>query len=150
MARDTLREACDRDPGDADAWYLYGVVLESLGETAPARDAYSRVLLRDPSDLAALVALGGLEVRAGRMEEARVALESALAVDPGHAGAHALMADVSEAIGDLEGTLFHLWSARDATRDPALRQDCRRRIQVLYRQLAGGPPADAAQPSPEE
>src|SRR5262245_34606276 len=49
-ARDVLLDATRRQPQSARAWFNLGIAYRTLGQTAPAIDAFERVAQIDPGD----------------------------------------------------------------------------------------------------
>lgn len=132
-----LEAAAAQAPGSAQVHLLLGDARAQLGDAVGARNAYTAALRRGEGRHAALLALAHLDMDAGELDEARAHAEQLLLVDPDHAAAHAVLADVLEAQGELEGAVYHLWRVRDAADGPAA--EVVDRLRRLYRRLLDEP-----------
>ncbi len=93
-ALNVAQTAVAKDPRNAQAGFLQGVVLMEMQRNDEALAAFTRFSqaypeLPEPYNNIALI-----HVRAGRLEPARQALETALRNDPGHRAARANLGEV--------------------------------------------------------
>jgi tetratricopeptide (TPR) repeat protein len=86
-AEPILRRAVDQ-LDDANAHYLYGVVLDRLGRLAEAAAEFERALERNPTHRDALNDLGVALVRQGKLAPAAEVFRRLVASDPDNADAH--------------------------------------------------------------
>src|SRR5688572_14186794 len=77
-ARSDCETALQRAPQSFDAWRLYAMSLQALGDTTSARNALQRALALRPDDGATALDLGTLQLNAGEIDAARIALRSAM------------------------------------------------------------------------
>jgi tetratricopeptide (TPR) repeat protein len=77
-ARADCETALQRAPESFDAWRLYAMTLQALGDTTAARDALQRALSLRPDDGATALDLGTLQLNAGEVDAARVSLQLAM------------------------------------------------------------------------
>jgi tetratricopeptide (TPR) repeat protein len=77
------RLALQAEPANADAWYLYGLACQALGQGSEARAAYERVLQLRPDHADACNQTGMLLAGAGRFAEAADYFRRAAALQPG-------------------------------------------------------------------
>jgi tetratricopeptide (TPR) repeat protein len=105
--------ALAREPGDADASCLLGIVRHEQGRPGEAVEWIERAVAMRP-EVPAYHASLGLALRSlGRMAEAADALARALELDPDDAAAHANRGVIVRALGDLDASLAHFRRAVD-------------------------------------
>ena len=75
-----LRNACEREPGNAEAWLHYGQLLREVGESERSIEMYRRALAANPQSGTAYWALANLKTF--RLTEADVATMLELSADP--------------------------------------------------------------------
>jgi tetratricopeptide (TPR) repeat protein len=110
-AAKVYQAALARDPADADASCLFGMVLQDLGRPEQAVDWIERAVASRP-DVPAYYASLGLALQAvGRSAEAADAFAKLLALNPDDASAHVNRGVIVRALGDLEGALVHFQRA---------------------------------------
>lgn len=122
-AKAKLDEALAKSPGDAQANYYYGVVLEQGGDTSGAKDHYQKALAADPTLPEAAVNLSGILLEVDKdAEGALKILEPALKATPGHPGLLMNHALILEALGRADEALAAYGKASAANpKDSALR-----------------------------
>jgi len=81
-ALQVVDKALERNPDDANAWYLMGMALGRLGRYEEALQAYDKVLELNPDDEHAWGAKGIALIELGRSEEALQAYNKALELSP--------------------------------------------------------------------
>jgi len=81
-ARTDCEAALQRAPQSFDAWRLYAMALQALGEAAAARSALQRALSLRPDDGATALDLGTLQLNAGETDKALVSLRLAMQLLP--------------------------------------------------------------------
>ena len=79
-ATELLRQACERDPGNAEAWQHYGQLLREIGESGLAIDMYRRALAVNPRSGSAYWTLANLKTF--RFSDAEVQAMRKLREDP--------------------------------------------------------------------
>jgi Flp pilus assembly protein TadD len=77
-----LREACARQPGDAEAWHLLGHLLTVRGEARGAVDALERAVALAPDNVEALYNLAMAHAAAGDRQAALDVLERVTSIKP--------------------------------------------------------------------
>jgi Tfp pilus assembly protein PilF len=77
-ARADCETALQRAPESFDAWRLYAVTLQALGETDACRAALQRALTLRPDDGATALDLGTLQLNAGEIDAAMASLRLAM------------------------------------------------------------------------
>ena len=93
-ALSVAQTAARKDPRDAQAGFLQGVVLMELQRNDEALAAFQRFSQAYPELPEPYNNMALLHVRSGRLELARQALESALRNDPAHRAARANLGEV--------------------------------------------------------
>lgn len=88
LAEQIYLQILEREPKNAQAWHLLGVVAHQAGRIDRATDYINRAVTLDPNDPIKLANLGEVYRAAGRFEDARLTLERALALAPKYAEAH--------------------------------------------------------------
>lgn len=83
-AADYYRHVLVHEPDHAAALYLYGVLLEQIGQEEDAIVQLQRAIVVSPSYLDAHLALSNLYLKQGQMEDAVAGFNQALQVKPGH------------------------------------------------------------------
>ena len=118
-AAHTLETFLQRDPGNADAWTLLGVVRVQQNEPAKAEECFHRTLAIQPSHTLAQTNLGHLMLDEHRQSEALPYLTEALRSDRGNIQLRQMLVSAAEATalqqranGDHNGALAILLSAR--------------------------------------
>ena len=118
-AAHTLETFLQRDPGNADAWTLLGVVRVQQNEPAKAEGCFHRALAIQPSHTLAQTNLGHLLLDEHRQSEALPYLTEALRSDRGNIQLRQMLVSAAEATalqqrtnGDHNGALATLLSAR--------------------------------------
>ena len=96
------REAVRLDPGDAVAWYNFGVVLGEQGSLEEARDAYARAVEIDPRHHLAWNNLGAAKNQLGDEAGALAAYLAAAGIEPAHAEAQNNAAAIYIERGELD------------------------------------------------
>jgi len=81
-ARDDCETALQRAPDSFDAWRLYAMTLQALGEASAARNALQRALSLRPGDGATALDLGTLQLNAGEVDSALASLSIAMQALP--------------------------------------------------------------------
>lgn len=77
-ARSDCEAALQRAPHSFDAWRMYAMALQALGEAADARTALQRALALRPDDGATALDLGTMQLHAGEIEAALASLQLAM------------------------------------------------------------------------
>ena len=83
-----------RNPKDAQARFLKGLVLSDQGKTADAIQLFRELTVDYPELPEPYNNLASLYAASGQLDRARIALESAIAANPGYAIAHDNLGDV--------------------------------------------------------
>lgn len=134
------REALGRDPANADAWQLLGVLLTARGRPDLALDYIGRALALRPGDAGFLLNQGVALQALGRLAEAEASFRQAGEARPDFPEAHNNLANALHARGRHDEALTH-WR-----RALALRPDYLEARQNLALALADrGDAADAAE-----
>src|SRR6266849_4834058 len=100
-----LETACERDPGDARAWFLLGACRHALRDLERALVAFDRAIALDPSNLNAAQAAIAVLCDARRPAEALKRCEDLLSRHPDEAQLQFSTGVVREALGDFAGAL---------------------------------------------
>ncbi len=123
-ARAVLEAACRREPRDARAWALLGMIHGRLGEPGPAAEACRRSLAIDPRQADVHANLG---IALEALGDARGAIASharAIRLDPAHVEARKNLAALLAAEGRHDESVAHYEAAlRHAPRHPGLHND---------------------------
>ncbi|MDR0184834.1 putative 2OG-Fe(II) oxygenase [Lysobacter arvi] len=77
-ARADCEAALQRAPDSFDAWRMYAMALQALGDAVAAREALQRALSLRPDDGATALDLGTLQLQAGEVDAALVSLSLAM------------------------------------------------------------------------
>ena len=101
------QQLCSLDPGNADGWYLQGVLHGELRRWAEAAACARRAVKLRPDAAAAQLILGSALLELRDFDAARAALNRAVALGPDVAQAHYMLGNLHYALG----TLHH--SAQD-------------------------------------
>jgi protein O-GlcNAc transferase len=96
------REILQADPGQADAWHLFGVLALQRGENGEALERIEKALAGNKHNPAFHNSLGNALQRLGRFAEAAAAYRRALRLDPGSAGTCCNLAVALHALGQLD------------------------------------------------
>jgi tetratricopeptide (TPR) repeat protein len=111
-AEEFCRQVLDREPRDALALHLLGVIAGRTGRTALGIERLREVVGLDPESAEALTDLGQLLTRAGELAAAIAALKAAVRLDAGSFAAHNNLGQAylaagrtTEAIASLERAL---------------------------------------------
>ncbi len=115
-AGDACRAALTRDPDDAPANHLYGLILYQADQSAQAQPFLEKAVTLAPRDATARSNLALVLHRLGRLDEAEARCREALALDAVSADAHNTLGTVLEAGGRLDEALSHYRQA--ATLNP--------------------------------
>jgi arylsulfatase A-like enzyme/Flp pilus assembly protein TadD len=123
------------EPGMADVWAQFGVVLTASGRTDRALRAIQESVRLRPSDAIGLTNVASLLLKLGRLEEAVQHGELALSVAPpaddaARASAHGLLARIALARNDSDGALWHARLAEQS--DPSLPMEAFVRGRILH------------------
>jgi len=116
-AAEALQTSTILEPTNPVSWNNLGTVLLDLGDSKRASDCFTQSLALKPDYAEALINLSRVMFEAGKLGEARQLARSAVALAPGRAEAYNRMSFFQAAIGDLEGSLSSLESARRAEPD---------------------------------
>jgi tetratricopeptide (TPR) repeat protein len=111
--------ALARDPGDADATCLLGIVRHAQGRPGEAVEWIERAVTMRPGVAAYHSSLGLALLALGRSAEAADALARALELDPDDAAAHVNRGVIVRALGDRDAALDHFRRAVDIAPDLA-------------------------------
>ncbi|BDU14999.1 tetratricopeptide repeat protein [Lysobacter auxotrophicus] len=122
-ARADCEAALQRAPESFDAWRLYAMALQALGDARASRDALQRALSLRPDDGATALDLGTLQLGAGEIDAALASLSIAMqrlpqepraafryATAAFHAGDYATAADAFEAAARLKPDWTEAWN----------------------------------------
>jgi tetratricopeptide (TPR) repeat protein/SAM-dependent methyltransferase len=147
-------EICERDPDDADAWCMWGVLSIELGQPEAATEKLLKALALDAQNSMANYAIASLHANADRLHDALTHCQRAVDVDPEFAEAWLLLGDLqaglertAEAIKSLECVI-----AMDPAFTPAHRMlgnlwknegDLERAASHLNQALQDAPPEPA-------
>ncbi|MEM7622716.1 MAG: tetratricopeptide repeat protein [Planctomycetota bacterium] len=140
-----FREAARLDPDLPAVYARLARAFEQTGRLERARQLYMRELRQSPADIDTLLDLADLLKRMNRPAEAAEKLRRALEFDPRCADAHAVMSEIFEDEGDLDGAITEL---DVAVRLDPLRPGARVRLASLLvergdrRKAATGPEHD--------
>lgn len=106
-AVDSMRNALERaialEPANAEAYFLYGVILLDFGDGAGAKRALHQSLVLEPDRPLTLVVLGDAAFLERRYAEAVRWLDSAVAIDPSFPDAYAARGLFRLYVGDTAG-----------------------------------------------
>jgi len=80
-ARAVLRQACEEQGNDAEAWFLLGYIESTTNNPEQAIKCYKNATLYDPSSAAALFNLAMARISLGQRSMALTSLEGCLALD---------------------------------------------------------------------
>ncbi len=131
----------DRDPSNADAYQLLGVIARQMGQNALALRLLTTALELNPRHAAALTNHAILLREAGDLPHAKLQAAAALRADPSYPEAHIAMGGVLQAERAWAEALEHFRTAeRQQPDNPALLND----IAAVERRLGNFPAAYAA------
>jgi tetratricopeptide (TPR) repeat protein len=102
-ALDQLRTAATLDAENPRIPYFTGAALERTGDLKAARESYEKSLLLRQAYKEPHAALGRLLKNDGKNLEARPHLQLTVEVDPKNTSARLMLAEVCEALGELDG-----------------------------------------------
>jgi glutathione synthase/RimK-type ligase-like ATP-grasp enzyme len=102
-----VEERLASQSGSVGLLYLRGNILEQMGRSLEARNAYSELLDLEPSHVDALNRLGKLQFAAGKKFEARRLYSEAVARHPDHVMSRANLATLLVQDGELEKAREH-------------------------------------------
>lgn len=77
-----LRDAAQQRKTDADAWYLYGLALNRVGQSKEARKAFEKTAKLRPGDALAHIGLAYSLLRLDKLTDAQREADRALSLDP--------------------------------------------------------------------
>ncbi|MEI2454140.1 tetratricopeptide repeat protein [Lysobacter firmicutimachus] len=100
-----LRQALQRNPGDAMAWIVLAEHELDAGDARSGETAARRALALRPGHPEALARLGRAQWMQGRREDAVASLREAARAAPQHPGIAVWLAHALEDVGDAEGAL---------------------------------------------
>jgi tetratricopeptide (TPR) repeat protein len=95
-----LKQASDRDPGNAQTAYFFGLAREKTGQFDDAILAFEQARKEFPNDRTIHLRLGQLRYRLGRYDDALRDFLRVLAIDPEALAAHKGRFDCYQALGD--------------------------------------------------
>jgi tetratricopeptide (TPR) repeat protein len=101
----SYRQALLLKPGDADAHYSLGVVLQKMGDAALAAQAYDKALAIRPEFPNALSNLGFLCAHGGDLAKAEDLLRRCIQLDPRNVNAHCNLSNVFAQQGNTAAAL---------------------------------------------
>ncbi|GIW68446.1 MAG: hypothetical protein KatS3mg099_394 [Candidatus Parcubacteria bacterium] len=84
LARELLEQELERAPNDARLWLFYASMLEQLGDTARAQEAYQKALAASPNKQQFLFAYASFLITTGRLDEAEAVLQRAYELEPSY------------------------------------------------------------------
>jgi tetratricopeptide (TPR) repeat protein len=102
-AESLLQDGLGRLPDFATGRLVAALVRREQGRLEEAMSELDRLLELDPRNVMGLVERAGVSARLGDREGALQDAELALELEPGHAGAEAVLDDLEEPTGELEG-----------------------------------------------
>ena len=90
-ATERIASLCNKEPGNAEAWFLYGALLGNAGRFPEAADCLRRAVRLQPGNALGHFNLGNTLAALGRLDDAVAAYETAQRLAPGQAEiAHSL------------------------------------------------------------
>ncbi len=95
----SYKEAVDKDPMDAQAYFQIGFCDANLGRYQEAIEAFKRAIQIEPNYPDAYLNLGSVYGRVGRYQEALKAFDQAICIDPEFADAYGAMGWVYHRLG---------------------------------------------------
>jgi len=111
VARTTVEAVLTREPENAQAWYLAGVLRSLAGDRKAALAALERSVALEPGDAGAQGNLGRLLLELGRVDDAVVALERATALKSGDASVWHSLSTARQAKGEVPAAIKALQQA---------------------------------------
>ncbi|GIW68632.1 MAG: hypothetical protein KatS3mg100_126 [Candidatus Parcubacteria bacterium] len=84
LARDLLKQELARAPNDARLWLFYASLLEQIGDTARAQEAYQKALAASPNKQQFLFAYASFFIITGRLDNAEEVLQRAYELEPSY------------------------------------------------------------------
>ena len=103
-----LRAALQHRPGFPEAQVVLASALDARGDAAGAAAAFEVAVRQRPDDFGAWLRYGLVLRKLERDAEGESALKCAVSLDPVNADAHAALADLYQARGDLAAAALHL------------------------------------------
>lgn len=107
-ARTLLNAIVRRNPADAHAWYVLGLVYKNLSESQKSLDAFSAAAKLVPDDSDVFYFIGLVQSELGQYEKAVTAFQHALELSPFHASAEFGLARAFQRLGQAEKAREHL------------------------------------------
>ena len=121
-----------KDPDDADAWHMLGIIAHQAERPDAAEKMILRAITLRPQQANYYVNLAAVLRNSGRQEEAANCLWRAVGLAPGDAGAHADLAELLQAQGANDKAKAALLKAIQLR--PASPELCERAARVLHAQ----------------
>jgi tetratricopeptide (TPR) repeat protein len=88
QSEETLKQALQLAPNDANVWYQYGMLDSGLGRTGDAIEKVTKAVSLNPDLAEGYTTLAGMLLSAGQLDLAAGAAQRALAIDPYDAAAY--------------------------------------------------------------
>jgi tetratricopeptide (TPR) repeat protein len=95
-------------PANPRTWLLSADIAEAREETEAAINALQRLLVLTPQDTRAMHRLAGLQATAGHRTEAMTTYRAVLAIDPKAAPSRLALAELLDAVGQLDAAELEL------------------------------------------
>ena len=105
LAETLYRQILERDPGQADALYLSGMLARQRGESALAADFFRKALQNNPRHAGAAVSLGNVLQSLGQIDAAALSFRDALRLNPDSFEALVNLGTILQAQGDLDAAV---------------------------------------------
>ena len=83
-----LKELCETNPNDAEAWYWLGAIYQHLNETSEAKKCYTHVVNLQPQRPDIHYYLGNIYLELNQLIEAEACYQRSIALKPDYVEAH--------------------------------------------------------------
>lgn len=118
-AQELCRQFCERQPTDAEAWFLLGALHGQLGEFAQAEQACRRAITLRPEEPALHHNLGIALLNQMKTAEAVPSLEQSIRLNPRHVQAHVDLGNALQQLGRHAEAVSHYEQALSMQPDAA-------------------------------
>jgi protein O-GlcNAc transferase len=105
-AEQIYRQVLEREPANAGAWHLLGVVCARMGNRQVGVDCVRRAVALKPDWADAWLSLGNVLLEQGQLEESKTCCQRAISLLPDNPAAHQTLGVISVHQGNLEGALI--------------------------------------------
>jgi len=101
-AKTLCASLCERNPNDAEAWFLLGAINGQRGDLNQAEECFLHAVANNPKLPVAHYNLGSLLQNKGQLEQAAAHYRQAIMLNPSYLEAHFNLAAVLQMQGDLD------------------------------------------------